>query len=63
MDKFTGEEPSAASVADCTDGLSSRDSFFKADEAYVYRGVDPEVVDKHPDQSALGTSPRYHRQD
>ena len=63
MDKFAGEEPSAASVADCTDGLSSRDSFFKADEAYVYRGVDPEVVDKHPDQSALGTSPRYHRQD
>ncbi|MBF0939316.1 MAG: S8/S53 family peptidase [Schaalia georgiae] len=63
MDKFAGEEPSAASVADYTDGLSSRDSFFKADKAYVYRGADPEVVDKHPDQSALGTSPRYHRQD
>ena len=63
MDKFAGEEPSAASVADYTDGLASRDSFFKADEAYVYRGVDPEVVDKHPGQSALGTSPRYHRQD
>ena len=63
MDKFAGEEPSATSVADYTDGLSSRDSFFKADKAYVYRGVDPEVVDKHPDQSALGTSPRYHRQD
>ena len=50
-------------MADYTDGLASRDSFFKADEAYVYRGVDPEVVDKHPGQSALGTSPRYHRQD
>lgn len=61
LDKFPGSEPSAQTVADYSDGVLATESVFDSDAAYVYRGVDAEVARAHPDRSALGTSPRYHK--
>lgn len=60
MDKFPGTEPSAQTVADYRDGVLATQSVFD-NTSYVYRGVDAEVARAHPDRSALGTSPRYHK--
>ena len=61
LDKFPGTEPSAQTVADYRDGVLGTESVFDTDSSYVYRGVDPQVALAHPDRSALGTSPRYHK--
>ena len=61
LDKFPGTEPSAQTVADYRDGVLGTDSVFDTDSSYVYRGVDAQVALAHPDRSALGTSPRYHK--
>ena len=61
LDKFPGAEPSAQTVADYRDGVLGTESVFDTDSSYVYRGVDPQVALAHPDRSALGTSPRYHK--
>ena len=61
LDKFPGAEPSAQTVADYRDGVLGTESVFGTDSSYVYRGVDPQVALAHPDRSALGTSPRYHK--
>ena len=61
LDKFPGTEPSARTVADYRDGVLGTESVFNTDSTYVYRGVDPQVALAHPDRSALGTSPRYHK--
>ncbi len=61
LDKFPGTEPSAQTVADYRDGVLGTESVFNTDSTYVYRGVDPQVALAHPDRSALGTSPRYHK--
>lgn len=61
LDKFPGTEPSAQTVADYRDGVLGTQSVFDSDSSYVYRGVDPQVALAHPDRSALGTSPRYHK--
>ena len=61
LDKFPGTEPSAQTVVDYRDGVLGTESVFGTDSSYVYRGVDPQVALAHPDRSALGTSPRYHK--
>ena len=61
LDKFPGTEPSAQTVADYRDGVLGTQSVFDSDSSYVYRGVDAQVALAHPDRSALGTSPRYHK--
>ena len=61
LGKFPGAEPSAQTVADYRDGVLGTESVFDTDSSYVYRGVDPQVALAHPDRSALGTSPRYHK--
>lgn len=61
LDKFPGAEPSAQTVVDYRDGVLGTESVFGTDSSYVYRGVDPQVALAHPDRSALGTSPRYHK--
>ena len=61
LDKFPGTEPTAQTVADYADGLLATDTIFANDPAYTYRGTDPTTITTHPDRTALGTSPRYHR--
>ena len=61
MDKFPGTEPSAQTVADYADGLLTTQTIFDNDPSYTYRGTDPATITAHPDRTALGTSPRYHR--
>ena len=61
LDKFPGAEPSARTVADYRDGVLGTESVFDTDSSYVYRGADAQVALAHPDRSALGTSPRYHK--
>ena len=61
LDKFPGTEPSAQTVADYRDGVLGTQSVFDTDSSYVYRGADAQVALAHPDRSALGTSPRYHK--
>ena len=61
LDKFPGTEPSAQTVADYADGLLATESVFANDPAYTYRGTDPAIITAHPDRTALGTSPRYHK--
>mgnify|MGYP001687122344 FL=1 len=61
LDKFPGTEPSAQTVADYRDGVLGTESVFDTDPSYVYRGADAQVALAHPDRSALGTSPRYHK--
>ena len=61
LDKFPGTEPSAQTVADYRDGVLGTQSVFDTDPSYVYRGTDAQVALTHPDRSALGTSPRYHK--
>ena len=61
LDKFPGTEPSAQTVADYRDGVLGTQSVFDMDSSYVYRGADAQVALAHPDRSALGTSPRYHK--
>ena len=61
LDKFPGAEPSAQTVADYRDGVLGTQSVFDTDSSYVYRGADAQVALAHPDRSALGTSPRYHK--
>ena len=63
MDKFPGTQPSAQTVADYADGLLATESVFANDPAYTYRGTDPTIITAHPDRTALGTSPRYHKTD
>ena len=61
LDKFPGTEPTAQTVADYADGLLATESVFANDPAYTYRGTDPTTITTHPDRTALGTSPRYHK--
>ena len=61
LNKFPGTEPSARSVADYADGLLATESAFANDPAYTYRGTDPTTIRTHPDRTALGTSPQYHK--
>ena len=61
MDKFPGTQPSAQTVADYADGLLATETVFDNDPAYTYRGTDPNIITAHPDRTALGTSPRYHK--
>ena len=61
LDKFPGTEPTAQTVADYADGLLATETVFANDPAYTYRGTDPTTITTHPDRTALGTSPRYHR--
>ena len=61
LDKFPGTEPSAQTVADYADGLLTTQTIFDNDPSYTYRGTDPATIRSHPDRTALGTSPRYHR--
>ena len=61
LDKFPGTEPTAQTVADYADGLLATESVFTNDPAYTYRGTDPTTITTHPDRTALGTSPRYHK--
>ena len=61
MDKFPGTEPTAQTVADYADGLLTTQTIFDNDPSYTYRGTDPATIRSHPDRTALGTSPRYHR--
>ena len=48
-------------VADYADGLLATETVFDNDPAYTYRGTDPNIITAHPDRTALGTSPRYHK--
>ena len=61
LDKFPGTQPTAQTVADYADGLLATETVFTNDPAYTYRGTDPTTIRTHPDRTALGTSPRYHR--
>ena len=61
LNKFPGTEPSARSVADYADGLLATETVFTNDPTYTYRGTDPTTIRTHPDRTALGTSPRYHK--
>ena len=61
LDKFPGTQPTAQTVADYADGLLATESVFANDPAYTYRGTDPTIITTHPDRTALGTSPRYHK--
>ena len=61
LDKFPGTEPTAQTVADYADGLLATETVFANDPAYTYRGTDPTIITTHPDRTALGTSPRYHK--
>ena len=61
LNKFPGTEPNARSVADYADGLLATESVFANDPTYTYRGTDPTTIRTHPDRTALGTSPRYHK--
>ena len=63
LDKFPGTEPSAQTVADYADGLLATETVFTNDPAYTYRGTDPATITAHPDRTALGTSPRYHKKE
>ncbi len=62
LDKFPGTQPTAQTVADYADGLLATETIFTNDPAYTYRGTDPTTITTHPDRTALGTSPRYHKQ-
>ena len=61
LDKFPGTQPTAQTVADYADGLLATETVFTNDPAYTYRGTDPTTITAHPDRTALGTSPRYHK--
>ena len=61
LDKFPGTQPNAQTVADYADGLLATESVFANDPSYTYRGTDPAIITAHPDRTALGTSPRYHK--
>ena len=61
LDKFPGTQPSAQTVADYADGLLTTETIFDNDPSYTYRGTDPATITAHPDRTALGTSPRYHK--
>ena len=61
LDKFPGTQPTAQTIADYADGLLATDTVFTNDPAYTYRGTDPTIITTHPDRTALGTSPRYHK--
>ena len=61
LDKFPGTQPTAQTVADYADGLLATETVFTNDPAYTYRGTDPAIITAHPDRTALGTSPRYHK--
>ena len=61
LDKFPGTEPTAQTVADYADGLLATETVFANDPSYTYRGTDPAIITAHPDRTALGTSPRYHK--
>ena len=61
LDKFPGTQPTAQTVADYADGLLATETVFTNDPAYTYRGTDPTTITTHPDRTALGTSPRYHK--
>ena len=61
LDKFPGTQPSAQTVADYADGLLATETVFANDPTYTYRGTDPATITAHPDRTALGTSPRYHK--
>ena len=61
LDKFPGTQPTAQTVADYADGLLATETVFTNDPAYTYRGTDPTIITAHPDRTALGTSPRYHK--
>ena len=61
LDKFPGTQPTAQTVADYADGLLATETVFTNDPAYTYRGTDPAIITTHPDRTALGTSPRYHK--
>ena len=61
LDKFPGTQPTAQTVADYADGLLATESVFANDPTYTYRGTDPTIITTHPDRTALGTSPRYHK--
>ena len=61
LDKFPGTQPTAQTVADYADGLLATETVFTNDPAYTYRGTDPTIITTHPDRTALGTSPRYHK--
>ena len=62
LDKFPGTQPNAQTVADYADGLLATETVFTNDPTYTYRGTDPTTITTHPDRTALGTSPRYHKQ-
>ena len=61
LDKFPGTQPTAQTVADYADGLLATETVFTNDPTYTYRGTDPTTITAHPDRTALGTSPRYHK--
>lgn len=61
LDKFPGTQPNAQTVADYADGLLATETVFTNDPTYTYRGTDPTIITTHPDRTALGTSPRYHK--
>ncbi len=61
LDKFPGTQPNAQTVADYADGLLATETVFTNDPSYTYRGTDPTIITAHPDRTALGTSPRYHK--
>ena len=61
LDKFPGTQPNAQTVADYADGLLATETVFTNDPTYTYRGTDPATITAHPDRTALGTSPRYHK--
>ena len=63
LDKFPGTQPTAQTVADYADGLLATETVFTNDPAYTYRGTDPTTITAHPDRTALGTSPRYHKKE
>ena len=61
LDKFPGTQPNAQTVADYADGLLATETVFTNNPTYTYRGTDPTTINTHPDRTALGTSPRYHK--
>ena len=63
LDKFPGTQPNAQTVADYADGLLATETVFTNDPTYTYRGTDPATITAHPDRTALGTSPRYHKKE
>ena len=63
LDKFPGTQPNAQTVADYADGLLATETVFTNDPTYTYRGTDPTTITTHPDRTALGTSPRYHKKE